>query len=400
MARVMFINFPAHGHTNPSLPLVTELVHRGEQVTYYSFDDFRSKIECTGAAFCSYQSVFPFDHEHVDENLVRLATILLEATSPIVNYIVSSIATNRPDYLIYDSLCIWGKYIAHILDLPSICSTTTFAFNRKVTSSSFSQTINMLRMFLWAAPCLPRFHAAGKYLQKVYGLSKPKILEVFGNSAMLNLVYTSAYFQPFASSFPESFKFVGPSLPIKLEANSAPFPELGDVPLIYISLGTVFNEQADFYRLCFDALSNMKQHVVLSVGRKTDMAALGNFPSNFTIRNFVPQLQVLQRSVLFVTHGGMNSVNEALYFGVPMIVIPQAADQEWVAQRVTELGAGTTLMKIRLNARHLRNAVDTILANPSFQIASAQIGKSFKEAGGFIRAVDEIEIFKKKQDIN
>jgi len=217
---------------------------------------------------------------------------------------------------------------------------------------------------------------------------------------MLNLVYTSAYFQPFASSFPESFKFVGPSLSNGSESEAPAFPELGEAPLIYISLGTVFNEQAGFYRMCFEALSGLKQPVVLSVGSKTDIATLGNIPKNFVVRNIVPQLQVLRRSVLFVTHGGMNSVNEALYYGVPLIVIPQAADQGWVAQRVAELGAGKTLMKARLSAPRLRAAAQAILANPSFREASARIGKSFREAGGFTRAADEIEMFKQKQNIH
>jgi len=75
--------------------------------------------------------------------------------------------------------------------------------------------------------------------------------------------------------------------------------------LIYISLGNVFNQAVDFYKLCFAAFANTKYTVILSVGTQTQIEELGDIPKNLIVRNYVPQLEVLQHAKLFVTHGGM-----------------------------------------------------------------------------------------------
>jgi MGT family glycosyltransferase len=109
----------------------------------------------------------------------------------------------------------------------------------------------------------------------------------------------------------------------------------------------------------------------------------------------VPQLTLLQRTDVFITHAGMNSANEALYYGVPMIAIPQAGDQSWVAQRIEQLGAGKVLHRRTLSAKKLRRSVAEILANPAYAQASAAIGQTLREAGGYQRAVEEILAFKR-----
>ena len=169
--------------------------------------------------------------------------------------------------------------------------------------------------------------------------------------------------------------------------------------LIYISLGTVFNQAVDFYKLCFEAFKNTKYTVILSVGRRTQIAELGDIPANFIVRNYVPQLEVLQQAKLFVTHGGMNSTSEGLYYGVPLIVLPQTADQPMVARRVAEIGAGIHLNQEGLTASDLRESAERVLGDQSFKKACVDIGDSFRAAGGYQRAVDEIFTYKQSLGI-
>lgn len=116
----------------------------------------------------------------------------------------------------------------------------------------------------------------------------------------------------------------------------------------------------DFYKLCFAAFAETKYTVILSVGRQTDLLDLGDIPANFIVQSYVPQLEILQRAKLFVTHGGMNSTSEGLYYGVPLIVLPQSADQPYLARRVAELGAGIHLNPEGLTAGDLREAAERV----------------------------------------
>jgi len=116
-------------------------------------------------------------------------------------------------------------------------------------------------------------------------------------------------------------------------------------------------------------------------------------PRNFIVQEFVPQLELLQRTALFVTHGGMNSVSEALYYGVPLVVIPQSADQNLVGQRIEQLGAGKALRRTIVTAQRLRNIAEEILAQPAYQQASARLGMSFGQPDGYVHAANEIQAF-------
>ncbi len=109
--------------------------------------------------------------------------------------------------------------------------------------------------------------------------------------------------------------------------------------------------------------------------------------------NYVPQLEILQHTDVFITHGGMNSSSEALYYGVPLVVIPVMGDQPFVAKRVEELGAGIQLDRTNITPEILREAVEMILDNKSFREKSRKIGESLHAAGGYRRAVDEIVTF-------
>jgi MGT family glycosyltransferase len=413
LSKVLFFNIPAHGHTYPTLPLVAELVRRGEQVIYYSSPAFQQVIEQTGATFRNFITPFLNDETQIDENMFKVAYMLLQATQVAIASLLPQIKEDKPDYIVHDGLCPWGMYIAQIIGVPSICSMTTFAippFTMKNITSAFKTPRNIrlifstpmddvTRMLVEGRKQLVRFYTLSNQLHKKYGIAKPQVLDMFTNRAMLNIVYTTRQFQPFAEVLDDSFKFVGPSIVTRSHTVSFPFDALGETPVIYISLGTVFNDKADFYRTCFEAFADSDRQVVLSVGKWTDIAALGTVPGNFIVQRFVPQLELLQRTALLVTHGGMNSVSEALYFGVPLVVIPQSADQNLVGQRIEQLGAGKKIRMTRVNAQALRDIAEEILAQPTYQQASAQLGKSFGQPEGYLRAADEIQAFKRKHSI-
>ena len=400
MAKVLFFNLPAYGHTNPTLPLVAELVRRDEEVIYYSAEVFRPAIEQAGATFRGVDAFFN-ERTYIDENLLRTSYILIRATQEIIPAILSDVTADRPDYIIFNSLCVWGKCIAQILRVPAVSSVTTLArprsiLHREVLASLLPVMPIMIQQSFEGQKELAKFQAITRQLHETYHIPRPQLGDVYNNLAELNIVYSTRQLQIFPNSFDDTFKFVGPFLGIHAEAPSFPFDELGDEPVIYISLGTVFNDKGDFYRLCLEAFANLDYHVVMSIGNRIDSTQLGTIPENFIVRPFVPQVQLLQRTTLFITHSGMNSVSEGLSAGVPLLMIPQAADQLFIARRVQKLGAGKMLRSTKLTAHRLRKAAEEMLAQPTFQQMSASIGASFRQAGGPTLAVDEIEAFKRR----
>ncbi len=208
-------------------------------------------------------------------------------------------------------------------------------------------------------------------------------------SGALTIVYTTKAFQP-DGGFDSSYKFVGPSIAARSAHDNLDLATIDGKSIIYISLGTVFNRTAKFYKLCIQALGNSEHTVVMSIGRNTDPAELGEIPANFIVKAYVPQTELLRHAKCFITHGGMNSTHEALYEGVPLIVIPQSADQPIIARQIAAVGAGIPLQMQSLTTDELREAVHRLLSDSSFKEPVAAMQQSLRASGGARLAVDEI----------
>jgi MGT family glycosyltransferase len=185
-------------------------------------------------------------------------------------------------------------------------------------------------------------------------------------------------------TFSDKYAFIGPSFAV---------PEIERIekkyPLVYISLGTVLNQNRDFYQKCIQALADVDCQVIMSVGEKTDISSFGKLPDNFKVYPKVEQLKVLQQTDVFITHCGMNSINESLYFGVPCVLFPLHSEETMVANRVAELNAGKRLKSDTTSS--IREAVLQVLKDTSYKRNAEMISKSFKKAGGASAAADKIE---------
>ncbi len=139
----------------------------------------------------------------------------------------------------------------------------------------------------------------------------------------------------------------------------------------------------------------------MSIGEKAKISDLGEIPDNFIVENNVPQTELLKYTRLFSKYGGMNSTHEALFYGVPLIVIiSQSADQPIIAKQVARIGAGITLEMQNLTADQLRETVDHVLNDSSFQKAAANMSESPRKSGGYsCQVVDEISIIKGERGI-
>ena len=201
-----------------------------------------------------------------------------------------------------------------------------------------------------------------------YGVPPLQITDLMSSTTALNIVFVAPDFQPSADTFGDRYLFVGPSIPSHQSPREFPLDQLDPSrPLLFISLGTIFNDQPDFFKACFDAFGDSAYQVVISAGTHVEPDALGARPPNVLIASYVPQLEILARASAFITHAGMNSTMEALYYGVPMVAIPQMVEQAMTARRIAELGLGLLLDPATVTAAALHAGVADVLADDALR---------------------------------
>ncbi len=375
--RIAWFCIPAHGHTNPTLGLVKTLTKAGHQVWYFSFAPFKEKIESTGATFIGCDG-YDFDMED-KENADRVGKDKVFATELIVSSTLALdemtsrfIREIQPDIVVSDSVAFWGKLAAMKHNLPYVSSTTTFAFNKYSAKYMQESAWDIVRMLM----AMPRINKQLKRLREK-GYPIKSLLDIVQNDNDTNtIVYTSKYFQPCSETFSDRYHFIGPSIRPVIQ----PMKKTADT-LVYISMGTV-NQNEEFYRNCIHALGQTDWQVILSMG--ANPVHYDHLPENIQIYESVDQMAVLSIADAFITHCGMNSASEGLYFQVPLVLFPQTPEQGAVAKRVEELGAGLRLTSISEQA--ILQALQQILDEPEYKDNASKISESFQSCGGAVEA--------------
>ena len=385
MKKVAFFCIPAHGHTNPMLPVAAELVKRGNTVRFYSFDEFRDKINATGAEFISCDAYLPALSEQEEDGLKNISTTEMTVqdiriTLSMDGFLDEEFKTFRPDLVYTDSVCFWGKLSAWKHHVPMVVSTSTFAFNR-LSSQYMKNTPRELADMILG---LPRVSKELKKLEPYGYHVKGALSLIQSDNHTDSVVYTSRRFQPYAESFSDHYAFVGPSV----FSNAVP-DKTKQRPLVYISMGTVINDRPDFYAKCIQALQDQNVDVVISCGNAVSRESLGVLPDNIQVYPYVNQLDILSRADAFITHCGMNSVSESLYMATPMVLYPQTSEQKAVARRVTEIGAGTVLNDDSVDG--IQAAIQEVLSNSAYGKAAEACSADFRSCTGAAGAAEFIE---------
>lgn len=385
MSKIVFFCIPAHGHTNPTLGVVRELIERGHEVLFYSYNSFKEKIEATGAKFVAcddfdaQQHIAPKDAVRLGKDLAFSTRLLVDTTLALDDMVCKEMERLQPDCIVADSMAVWGKAVAFKLGIPFVSSTTTFAFNQhsaKIMKQSLGDLFGMIFSMGKISKDIKRLQDKGYPIKSV--------LDIIQNDDKTDtVVYTSPQFQPCADTFTDKYAFVGPSVrPVTEQI------EKKKEVLIYISMGTVVNDLAGFYKKCIKAFENTDYQVIMSIGNLVDEKELGEIPENISVHTFVDQIAVLDKADVFLSHCGMNSVNESLYYEVPLVMYPQTNEQGGVANRVTQVGAGILLEKTTPSS--IRNAVEKVLSDDSYRKNAAVISDGFKKCSGAKGAADKI----------
>lgn len=393
MVKIVYVGLPAHGHTNPTLPVMQELVRRGHKVLYYNAESFRARVEPTGVEFRPLPQPLPTER-HISEalqDLLDAALIIAGMSKHLTRFMITEMEREQPDLILYDSVAMWGYIAARTHAIPHSSFITHFVLDGSQGAIGIG---TMARFFLAGLRHIPTLLNWRREMAREFGKENAGGITEYAD---LNLVFTSQEFHPPNTFIDDRFRFVGPSIDPTTRDGDFPFEQLHDDTLVYISLGTVNNLATDFYRTTFEAFADYPAQFILSVGKNTNIAQLGDIPTNFIVRSYVPQLDILQRADAFITHGGINSVHEGLYYGVPEVVVPHQMEQLLNGKRVTETQTGILIGDKhpygRVTAHELRQALDTVLNDSLYRQNSEHIGNTLKAAGGYRQAVEEIEAF-------
>ncbi len=382
MARFLFVVPPLTGHVNPTVSVGHELAERGHRVAWVGHRQTLRKLLPPTAEVIELDDDVP--QELADHVSARACSVrgaerlkflweeffvpLAQTMRPQVNGAVEAF---RPDALIVDQQAIAGMLVARQRGLP----WATFA----TTSAGVVNPLSGLpKVRAWLDGLIAELQAEAG-LEVIAGAeTSPHMVIAFTTNALIGDT----------SELPDHYKFVGPSISDRPETARFPYHQLNGQPRVLVSLGTVNADAGErFYRRAVEAMEELPVQAVFAAPPEL----VGPVPDRFIVQSYVPQLSLLSHMNAVVCHGGHNTVAEALAHGLPLVVAPIKDDQPVVAQQVVEAGAGIRVKFGRVRADGLRDAVQRVIEEPSFQAAADRVKQSFQTAGGAGRASELLE---------
>lgn len=285
------------------------------------------------------------------------------------------------DILIYEMFFYPGIKIAESMNIPCVRQFSQPAWNQHIISSA-------TRLFKLSGVLID-FQVMGKKNANHMKLKHKTLIEaVVNDKPDLNIVYVPQIFQKDRESFGNDYLFTVPVNNINSISTEIPYKKMKH-PIVYISLGSIISNRG-FCKECIRAFGKKDMSVILNTGKiKPD--SLGKIPSNIYAYSFVPQIEVLQHSDVFLTHCGMNSVNEAMELGVPMVAMPFVNDQISNAERIIQIGIGKRVRSFPSSGRELYRTVRAVYQDKYIQERSKEVQKLIDNEMGIESIIQRIE---------
>ncbi|GAA3004395.1 macrolide family glycosyltransferase [Streptosporangium longisporum] len=386
-AHIAMVSIPAPGHVNPSIEVIRELAARGHRVTYANDPSYAEIVAEAGAEPVLYDSLLPkVDSGTWPEDPVGQIDLFLRDAMAMLPTLRAAYENDRPDLFLYDIGGYAVRVLAENWGIPLMQLSPTY-----VAWEGYREDMApMIEEFEKAPGGAEHYRRFDEWLS-ANGLGHLDSHEFSGRPPRA-LALIPKVMQPNADRVdPARITFTGPCFSVRPRQEPWKRPE-GVEKVLLVSLGSTFTDVPDFYRACLTAFGDLPGwHVVLQIGRHIDLDGLGEIPSNVEVHRWVSQLSILEQADAFVTHAGMGGTQEGLYCGVPMIAVPQAADQFGNADRLVELGVGRRVDTGEATPEALRTALLDLTGDPEVAERLAAIQAETRAEGGTPRAVALIE---------
>jgi MGT family glycosyltransferase len=403
---------PYAGHLNPQSVLGRELQARGHRVTVLQIPDLELKVRSEGLDFLPIgQSIYkPGYLAETFQQLARLSEIkALEYSVDSCRQIAEIICQDAPaaaaaagiEALIVDRLEPVGETIAEFLNLPFVWVSCGQAIQRRPDAPPFfmpwsyqntwpARLRNQVAYYFLDRSCQPILQAINRYRQQwkllpyrhLYGGSDARHTHISQQPAAFDFPYPN---------LPENLHYVGPLRDRPPRSVSFPFERLTGQPLIYASLGSVQNTKQDVFRCIAEACQGLDVQLVIAHGGGMSEAAVRELPGSPLAVEYAPQLEVIAKASLTITHGGLNTVLDSLTYGVPLVAMPITFEQPGNGARIRWTGTGEVMPISKVSVSKLQAAIERVLAEESYRYNAKRIQQAIAQAGGVKRAADLIE---------
>lgn len=388
-SHIAMFSVAAHGHVNPSLEVIRELVARGHRVTYAIPPLFAEKVAETGAEPKLWNSTLPGpddDPAAWGSELLDHVEIFLADAMQALPQLAEAYQGDEPDLVLHDITAYPARVLAHRWGVPAISLSPNL-----VAWEGYEEEVAEP---MWAGPKSTERGRA--YYARFQGWLDENGMDLhpdpFAGRPDRSLVLIPKALQPHADRVDESvYTFVGACQGDRAAQGEWRRPA-GAEKVALVSLGSSFTKRPDFYRECVKAFGDLPGwHLVLQIGSHVDPAELGALPKNVEVRSWVPQLAILGQADLFVTHAGAGGSQEGLATATPMIAVPQAVDQFGNADMLQGLGVARRIDTEEATAEVLREAALALVDDPDVARRLKEVQAGMAREGGTHRAADLIE---------
>lgn len=400
------------GHLNTMLPLGCELQQRGHRVTLFGLLDAQPQTVAAGLDFWAIgEAEFPAGA--LSQSFAQLGelsglaalrytiNLFKQEAAVILRDAPQAIKEANVEALLVDQTSPEAGTVADFLEIPFITVCSAVVLNREETVPPFNTPWSYNPVW-WARlrnrmaySLLSRITKPLRELVNDYRKEWKLPLHSHPNQLYSQLAQLSQ--QPAELEFPRTtlpkyFHFTGP-YHNSTGRKSVPFPyeKLTGQPLIYASMGTLQNRQQEIFQRIAEACVGLDAQLVISLGGSGSPESLPELPGSPLVVSYAPQLELLKKATLTITHAGMNTTLESLTNGVPMVAIPIANDQHGIAARIAWTGVGEFVPLSQLSVPKLRAAIQRVLTEDSYKKNASRLQEAIRRAGGVSRAADIIE---------
>ncbi len=413
--KIGFLSLPLAGHLNPMTALARKLQSRGHEVVFIGVPDIEPVVRAADLDFVPFcENEYPpgsiakkwggvANLHGLDVVRYTARELTPDLIKVALEHLPGKIVETGVNALILDTAYRFIEIVPMHLRLPYVQIWNVLHFD--------SSGSTPLALYSWPHETSPEALARNVEGLQIFREYREAIMPIAHSYAERNRLEidwsnSAATVSKLAviTQTPKEFDFPIPRLPPQFhyagpfhdnegrEPVAFPWEKLTGQPLIYASMGTLVNGLNKVYDTILEAVGRFSEmQVVLSVGRNVSPDDLGPIPSNTIVVRVAPQIELLKRAALCITHAGLNTALEALAQGVPMVAIPIGYDQPGVAARIAYHGVGEFVEIGNLTAQHLSELIAKVTANPKYRVKARWFQKVLAETPGLDIAADIIE---------